>query len=336
MTNDKKRSAPQPGASASKKRKMEQKYYAVRAGKVPGVYLTYDECKEQCAGFKGAVCKFCSVSIRGRAFVNSGATVKSFMSKADAEAFASGKAVEVKSATCGGAKNEPEKFYAVARGSPPGIYSTWEECSLATKCKAPKFKKFATRAEAVEFMRMHGTKQAKEAIGEDTADGEATPTEALPEGFVEIHTDGASRGNGQVGARAGYGVYFGPGDKRNLAGRLPGKLQTNQRAELMAILKAIGLIAIDQPIQIVTDSRYSIQCVTDWPASWKKNGWKTASGQPVKNVDLIEVIVDKIEERWEKNGAKTKFKWVKGHQGNAGNIAADALAVKGADMPEVA
>lgn len=62
--------------------------------------------------------------------------------------------------------------------------------------------------------------------------------------------------------------------------------------------------------------------------NWQKNGWKTKDG-PVKNKDLVEAIRAKIDERTEA-GTKTFFQWVKGHAADAGNVAADELAVNGA------
>lgn len=119
-------------------------------------------------------------------------------------------------------------------------------------------------------------------------------------------------------------LYF----PRNISERLRGETQTNQRAELTAILRALQTIDLTQDVEIRTDSKYSIQCVTEWYINWERNGWKTRAG-PVKNQDLVQLVRDKLEER-EKNGAGTQFIWVKGHDTDQGNIAADRLAVDGA------
>ena len=80
---------------------------------------------------------------------------------------------------------------------------------------------------------------------------------------------------------------------------------------------------------IVTDSRYAIDCVTSWYINWRRNGWKTATGKSVENKDLVENILSRIEER---KGLKvhTGFEWIKGHADHPGNVAADALATRGA------
>lgn len=115
---------------------------------------------------------------------------------------------------------------------------------------------------------------------------------------------------------------------RNISERLQGEPQTNQRAELTAILRALESVDDTQDVEIRTDSKYSIQCVTEWYASWERNGWKTRDG-PVKNQDLVQAIREKLKQR-EGKGGQTQFIWVKGHASDKGNIAADHLAIQGA------
>jgi ribonuclease HI len=105
--------------------------------------------------------------------------------------------------------------------------------------------------------------------------------------------------------------------------------QTNQRAELAAILRALQLAPPDQNVMIITDSTYSINCLTKWKDGWIRNGWKNSKGVSVLNQDLIKGVLAKIEER-KKRGVRTSFEWVKGHAQSPGNIEADKLAVQGA------
>jgi ribonuclease HI len=116
---------------------------------------------------------------------------------------------------------------------------------------------------------------------------------------------------------------------RNVSEALPGARQTNQRAELTAIIRALDVVPRNRDVTIVTDSRYAIDCVTSWCITWRKNGWKNAAGKAVENKDLIENILHKVEDR---QGFKvqTKFEWIKGHANHAGNVEADKLAVDGA------
>lgn len=98
----------------------------------------------------------------------------------------------------------------------------------------------------------------------------------------------------------------------------------------MAILRALEIVPPDQEVTIVTDSKYSIDCCEKWYRGWEKNNWMSSIGQPVKNKDLVQAIVERIRER--SNGViptKTNFQWVKGHSDNRGNIEADRLAVEG-------
>ena len=164
---------------------------------------------------------------------------------------------------------------------------------------------------------------------------------------IRIHTDGSSLGNGTSGAFAGVGVYFGPGDKRyfrasdryrrfanrlfdrNVSESLPGSRQTNQRAELTAIYRALEIVPRNRHVIIITDSRYAIDCVTTWYINWRRNGWKTSAGKAVENKDIVENILLKMEER-SRLQVQTNFEWVKGHTNHPGNVEADKLAVDGA------
>ncbi|KAG1886047.1 ribonuclease H-like domain-containing protein [Suillus subluteus] len=79
-------------------------------------------------------------------------------------------------------------------------------------------------------------------------------------GYDVVYSDGACKGNGQVGSVAGVGVWWGWNDSRNIAERCPGD-QTNNRAELIAIVRALETAPFSQrPLMIKTDSKYSIQC----------------------------------------------------------------------------
>jgi len=117
----------------------------------------------------------------------------------------------------------------------------------------------------------------------------------LPEdekkGAAVIFTDGACKNNGQPNARAGCGVFFGPGSPLNVSTPLqPNEQQTSQRAELQAAIHAIEKarnVFSEDPyvhrIVIVSDSKYLVLAMTSWIHSWKKNGWKDQNGKHVVN-----------------------------------------------------
>ena len=104
-----------------------------------------------------------------------------------------------------------------------------------------------------------------------------------------IYTDGSCKNNGKKNAIAGIGVYI--ENICEISEKIVGK-QTNQRAELFAILKALQIININNydEINIYTDSKYSINCITNWVNTWKKNGWLDKKKQPIKNKDIIQSI----------------------------------------------
>jgi ribonuclease HI len=93
--------------------------------------------------------------------------------------------------------------------------------------------------------------------------------------------------------------------------------------ELMAAIRALESLKRPVSVRLHTDSTYVRSGITSWLASWKRNGWRTASKQPVKNADLwqrLELAVEQHQIQW---------LWVKGHNGNEGNERADMLANRG-------
>ena len=140
---------------------------------------------------------------------------------------------------------------------------------------------------------------------------------------VEIFTDGACSGNPGIG---GWGAILRYKEtEKELSG---GELETtNNRMELMAVIKALSALKTTCNISLYTDSQYVMKGITEWLANWKANGWKTANKkQPVKNIDLwqqLDELVQRHEIRWI---------WVKGHNGHAENERCDALARSEVDL----
>ena len=103
---------------------------------------------------------------------------------------------------------------------------------------------------------------------------------------------------------------------------------TNNRMEMMAVIQALE--ALKRPCHVIlhADSQYVLKGINEWLAGWKARGWKTASKQPVKNVDLwqrLDSLLSQTEHRIE-------WRWVKGHDGDPGNERADALANRGVEQ----
>src|ERR1700722_11755486 len=137
---------------------------------------------------------------------------------------------------------------------------------------------------------------------------------------VEIYTDGACSGTPGPGGWGAVLTYDGR-ERELYGGEAAGT--TNNRMELMAAIQALESLTRPSTVRLHTDSSYLRNGVMSWLASWKRNGWKTASKQPVKNEDLwrrLDAAGSKHDVHW---------LWVKGHAGNPGNELADALANQG-------
>lgn len=136
---------------------------------------------------------------------------------------------------------------------------------------------------------------------------------------IVIYTDGACAGNPGPG---GWGAVILEGAKRReIFGGEPAT--TNNRMELTAAIRALDATPDGAAITLYTDSQYVKNGLTQWIKGWKRNGWKTAAGKPVKNQDLWIALDTAAAAR------KVAWRWVKGHSGDPENERADALAREG-------
>ncbi|VVE73723.1 Ribonuclease HI [Pandoraea captiosa] len=138
---------------------------------------------------------------------------------------------------------------------------------------------------------------------------------------VEIYTDGACKGNPGPG---GWGALLVAGKHRKeMFGGEPNT--TNNRMELLAVIRALE--ALNKPCHVVlhTDSQYVQKGISEWIHGWKARGWKTAAKEPVKNADLWQTL-DAVSQKHD-----IDWRWVKGHAGHDGNEAADQLANRGVE-----
>lgn len=134
--------------------------------------------------------------------------------------------------------------------------------------------------------------------------------------LVEIATDGACKGNPGPG---GWGALlrFGAVEKELSGGESP---TTNNRMELMAAIRALEALKRPSRVTLSTDSRYVMDGLTRWIKGWQKNGWRTASREPVKNTDLWQALLVAAAPH------RIEWQWVKGHTGHPDNERADRLA----------
>ncbi|EPS40108.1 hypothetical protein H072_6065 [Dactylellina haptotyla CBS 200.50] len=316
------------------------KFYGVRSGGTPGVYTSWEECQKHVVGVKNP--KF-----------------RQFSTREEAEAFVRGVGEHSGLAESVSAANAA----AAAAAAAAGADSREDEDSRNTRRKTSGAGTVGSRRSSTAIESILGSddlnsdlrdaglhedgKEQSEILDDNILEEVEIETSGnvvkrsspklmrnvlVPKktAVLKIYTDGSSLMNGSASARAGVGIWFGPGDKRNLSEPLNDPKATNNRAELSAILRAIEIAPKHREVLIFTDSKYAIQCVTDWFQKWRSNGWQTSAGKPVENQDIIEEILLRIEERITQGGAKTKFEWVNGHKGVVGNEMADKLARDGA------
>ena len=137
---------------------------------------------------------------------------------------------------------------------------------------------------------------------------------------VYLYTDGACKGNPGAG---GWGVLMRYGaHEKELFGGEPDT--TNNRMELKAVIEGLKALKRRSRVQNCTDTQYVKNGMESWIHGWKRNGWKTAAKQPVKNADLWRELDECVAAH------DVTWTWVKGHAGHAENERADALANRGA------
>ena len=152
----------------------------------------------------------------------------------------------------------------------------------------------------------------------------------LPTGLM-LFVDGSCIRNGQIGAKAAYGVYIVLNGKELV--RKGVKLdteepQTNQRAELRGLFYALTYLAESNSSgTIYTDSKYSIDCLKTWAPKWVLNGWRKADKKPVLHDDILKPMY----ELWQTLKEQVQLLHVEAHTGRSdfisrGNAVADGLA----------
>lgn len=250
-------------------------------------------------------------------------------------------------------------YYAVYKGFKPGIYDNWNDCNnQITGYSKPVFKKFKLKADAELYMNsggIHSLKKKKSSNRNRIEDffniqttndisykfntdfnidnimgNKDTDTD---KNIIYVYTDGSCYGNGKKISFGGAGIYFGENDNRNTI--LPITNATNNIAELCAINKALEILKKDieqnTSIMIVSDSKYSIRCFTDWGDKCHRNQWKNKTN-PKK--DIVNVGFFKEAYYYLKKYPNVKFHHIYSHthlqdRHSLGNEQADILADKG-------
>jgi ribonuclease HI len=141
--------------------------------------------------------------------------------------------------------------------------------------------------------------------------------------LVELYTDGACSGNPGPGGWAYLLRHAASGAEREDSGG--NRQTTNNRMELQAVIEGLSALNRSSSVDLYSDSQYVLNGLKEWMAGWKKRGWKTASKQPVKNVELWKML-DELKSKHE-----IRFHWVKGHNEHPENERCDELAVAARD-----
>ena len=223
-------------------------------------------------------------------------------------------------------------YYAVANGNNIGIFTTWDECKNSVNgYKNALYKKFSIREEAINFIEKNNPsikldenkKQTKLTSFIKSNNNKKEENNFIPDFYV--YTDGACSNNGKHNAKAGIGIFFEKDDSRNVSKKIEGK-QTNNTAELSAIIETYYIIKNDilnkKNIAIVTDSEYSIKCVTTYGKKCSIQNWNN----DIPNKELVKKAYNLY-----KNKTNIKFIHIKAHTNNTdihsiGNFNADMLA----------
>ena len=210
-----------------------------------------------------------------------------------------------------------KRFYAVARGRNPGIYTEWfgprgAEVQIHGFPGAI-YKGFSTRAKAQTWLKR------QDSLPQPRLPHVDAPAESQDDGTerIRIFTDGGSIDNPGPG---GYGiVILNAGERRELSGGF--RRTTNNRMELMGCIVALSQFKKPGRFLLSTDSQYVVNGITKgWAKRWRKNGWMRTPEAPAENSDLWEKLLELTEK------LDTVFEWVKGHAGHKENERCDELA----------
>lgn len=138
-------------------------------------------------------------------------------------------------------------------------------------------------------------------------------------GSFELFTDGACSGNPGPGGWAF--VLRGPGLPSDIEVSGGEPETTNNRMELLAVIRGLEALPGPSAVRVVSDSEYVVKGLREWLDGWKSRGWRTAAKKPVKNEDLWRQL-DALRATH-----RLSPEWIRGHNEHPENTRCDALAV---------
>ena len=230
-----------------------------------------------------------------------------------------------------------KKFYVIWKGAKTGVFSTWAEVQNHTQGRSDaQFMGFPSKEEAQAAFASTYTKALmkrslanKGSANNSASTKKAPPITASPADKVtaeiQIYCDGACSPNpGQSGT--GLALYH-QGKISSLYYGLYQPNGTNNTAELSGLLYAFKLakkhLAKVEQVQVLSDSKYSIDCITKWAKGWQAKGWTRGKGEEIKNLNLIKECFSLYEEIKK----QLVITHVKGHANIEGNELSDRMAV---------
>jgi ribonuclease HI len=231
-----------------------------------------------------------------------------------------------------------KKYYVVWKGAKTGVFEQWNDVKSHTQGRADaQYMGFPSKAEADAAFQSTYTKALTKRSMSKGGGGTAKPaasaayvkadfqpaTAKLAD--INIYCDGACSPNpGKSGT--GMAVYH----KQNLVELWYGLYEpmgTNNTAELNGMLAAFkyaqGHIAQGKTVQVLSDSKYSIDCITKWAKGWQAKGWTRGKGEEIKNLEVIKQCFT----LYQALKSNLIISHVKGHSNNEGNELSDRMAV---------
>tara|TARA_R110002072_G_scaffold57188_3_gene147300 strand:+ start:47192 stop:47947 length:756 start_codon:yes stop_codon:yes gene_type:complete len=221
-----------------------------------------------------------------------------------------------------------QKYYVVWKGRETGVFNDWATCKRhIDHFPGARYKSFKTLSEAEAAFKggaslsTSGQAVTKKKSGVKTYTAAEIKTIKLD---TKIYTDGGCEPNpGEAGS--GVAVYRDEQISELWYGLYNPK-GTNNTAELNALFQAMVMaqeeLKKERSVAIFCDSKYSIQCITQWASGWEKKGWKKAGGE-IKNLSLIQEMFVLYKEL----KSQLQILHVNGHVGVEGNELADRMSI---------
>jgi ribonuclease HI len=232
-----------------------------------------------------------------------------------------------------------KKFYVVWAGRTPGIYQDWGSCKAQVdQFAGARYKSFPTEAEAKAAFSGSGRPATTPTKGRSTSRRSNNGVKTYSSSEVaalavtsKLFTDGGCEPNpGKAGS--GLALYR----DEQLAELWYGLFNpqgTNNSAELNALHQAMLMAAQEHDaghsVAIFCDSKYAIQCITQWAAGWQKKGWKREGGE-IKNLSLIQAMF----QQYQQIKPYVQILHVNGHVGIEGNELADRMSILAIDTQQ--